>query len=463
MTPRLKSASVLLAACLLTTTARGQPYVEDSINVYHSWVGSMCYNSTADAIYGRCQDEAGVFFAISADSNRVVVRWVLSWPRYLCYDSLGNKCYLAYAGENEDSLAVIDGTTHTLIKGLPMPGATTPTWDPTSNRVYVTSQSCNEVVGVDCRTDSVICHIPVGDCPLKLYLNGPGRKLYVINYDDASVSVIDITTNQVIRTLRTGGYPNAGLFSEVLSKFYVAGMNEVVVIGGQCDSVVARIWLTQGGEPTAFAENPRSHLVMVAVSGTERSVYTLDGDADTLLWTVQVGEEPVALLRSPVTGRVYCANGSTDDVSVLNADGTQVQQTLRVGNAPFVLAYSPVRARLYVGHLNSGRVYVIRDSLIGIAESEATPRSGWGRLRATPTVFSHRKPVCVSGASNVQAIAVFSQDGRIVKRLRSYDDGGAAKAIWDGTDGTGREVPPGAYTLVAQGTALAHARVVKLP
>jgi len=336
-------------------------------------------------------------------------------------------------------------------------------WDSTDDRIWVTLQETDEVACIDCATDSVIARVPVGDCPLKLYLNTRHRKLYVLNNDGESVTIVDIAGNQVLRTIPLGNVPLSGWFSPVVDKYYVGTLGAVVVVDGRSDSTVGRLQLPPSDYARAMVGCEGNPFLMLGVYGSQSSVYVVDGVNDSVVATLNVGRGPTAMFWHTDTRRVFCANNFSDDVSVVSDDGSHVETTLGVGDAPVVLAYSPVRARLYVGHLNSGRVYVIRDSLIGIAESKATPRSGWGRLRATPTVFSHQKPVCVSGASDMQTIVVLSQDGRIVKRLRSYDDGGAAKAIWDGTDGTGRDVPPGVYTLVAQGAALAHARVVRLP
>ena len=185
--------AVLLPAFLFVTVARAQ-YVEDSIDVGGAWVGSLAYNSREDVLYGRCQ-QADIFFTISCDSNKVTSSFQLNRPRQMTYDSIDNKAYCPYEGAGEESLAVIDGETHTPVKRIGMPGATTAVWDPASDRIYVSCQSTNMVAVVDCATDSLLTYIPVGACPLKLYINTLRHKLYVLNYDDGTVSIVDMTTN----------------------------------------------------------------------------------------------------------------------------------------------------------------------------------------------------------------------------------------------------------------------------
>jgi YVTN family beta-propeller protein len=230
----------VVALSVLATVTQAQ-YVEDSIDVGHAWVGSLAYNSREDVLYGRCQ-QASIFFAIFCDSSKVINSYDLSYPRQMAYDSIDNKVYCAYEGAEEESLAVIDGRTHALIKSIRMPGATTPVWDPASDRVYVSCQSTNKVAVVDCATDSLLEYITVGACPLGMYINTLRRKLYVFNYDNGTVSIVNMATNQVIKTVTAGGTPNAGYYLPSVDKFYSAGAyGYCTVIDGAGDSIVAHV------------------------------------------------------------------------------------------------------------------------------------------------------------------------------------------------------------------------------
>jgi len=445
------SAKFLLALLAVGLTAGvgvAQPYVEDSIDVGRAWVGSMCYNSVANVVYGRSQDD--VFFAISADSKKVVARWTLSWPRQMCYDSIDNKCYVAHSGEYEDSLAVIDGTTHSYLRGTEMPDATMPIWDQVSNRVFVTSQTRNEVVVVDCGTDSVIARVPVGDCPLKLSLNARHRKLYVLNSDGESVSIVDIIGNRVLRTLALGSVPNAGGYSINADKFYVGASDQVVVIGGQTDTVVARISIPLGSIVWSIAANPRRGLVYLGIDdGVGLSmVYTVVDAADTILYELAILRGPEALFYSAVSGYLYCANYD-GFVTAIAGDGSGVVRTLTVDHFPFALAYSPTSARLFVGHLNSRWVFVIRDTGSALAEQRLPAPGPAQSLQVWPSPFASSVLVrCPNGVGHVAPLHVYAQSGATVRTLAGRD-----AWHWDGRDDHGRPVPAGAYVLRIAGSA----------
>jgi YVTN family beta-propeller protein len=302
MTPRLKSASVLIAACLLTATARGQPYVEDSIDVGGAWVGSMCYNSRADVICGRCQT-AGLFWAIACSTNQVVSSFYVPTPRIMVYDSLDNKVYCTFTTGDADSVLVVDGNTHRRLRAIELEWAATPVWDPADNRVWVSCTEANEVAAIDCRTDSVVCHLAVGAGPLKMHLNTRHRKLYVQNYDEGSVSIIDLSTNRLLGTLPIGQYPQSGCYSSYADKYYCDGGGRVTVIDGRGDSIIGRIALPPRSYATALVAVEDLGLVMTGVydEGGPCTIRVVDANHDSVIRVLDAGDDPRAMHWSPTT------------------------------------------------------------------------------------------------------------------------------------------------------------------
>ncbi|MFO7675922.1 MAG: YncE family protein, partial [bacterium] len=367
-TRRCLRPAVLVLLLALAASGYGQ-WVEDSIDVGGAWVGSMAYNPLMDVVYGRCVYRDGIFFAIDCATNHVVASWPVDWPMYMAYDSIDHKLYLPFGFEAE-SLAVIDGRTHRRIKAIPLEWARVCVWDGMRDRLYVSCPERGVVAVFDCTQDSLICEIPVGRSPLKMFLNGRHRKLYVLNWDDSSVSVIDLWSNQVVATipLHSGVAPQSACYCASADKFYCDSYEDVTVIDGATNGVSARIALPAQSMVTALSVNEELGLVFIGVySPAVRAVYTVDGQTDSVVSVVSVGDLPERILASSESRRTYCVNYS-DEVSVLSYDGSQLLTTLPVQDAPFELAYSPRSRRLYVSHLNSRQVYVIRDEAGGIAE-----------------------------------------------------------------------------------------------
>ncbi len=435
-------------------------YVEDSIDVGARVVGSLAYNSREDVLYGASED--GVFLAISCDSNKLVESFPLQRAFKVDYDSTDNKAYCTfYNTQTGDSLLVVDGVTHTRVKSIPLEGANTPVWDPVSDRLYVSCYSTNAVAVVDCATDSVLMYIPVGACPMKMYINTLRRKLYVLNYDDGTVSIVNMTTNQVIRTVTTSA-ANAGYYCRSADKFYCSGPSgQSVVIGGQCDTVIARVSLPGTSGIFSAVGNEGAGLVYLGtadIGGGDDYVATVSVQNDSVLATVVIGREPWGMQFYAPSGLLYCASARTDEVCVLTGDGAGIRTTLSVGDCPYVFAAVPRHNRLYLGHLNGRYVYVLRDTSAGIAEPQS-PRSGFRGVSVMPSPFSQSVAVVWSSPARGDGAArVYAQDGRLVKQAQI--PAGETRWVWDGRDDSGALLPPGVYVLET-GPGL-RAKVVKL-
>jgi YVTN family beta-propeller protein len=466
MTPRLKSASVLAAACLLIATARGQPFVEDSIDVGGAWVGSLAYSPAARVVYGRSQ-ESYYFFAISCDSSKVISRIYRQMPMYIAYSTAQNKAYFTQRTGDMDSVIVVDGRTHQYLKGIPLLWATVPVYDSVSDRLYVSCDGENEVGVIDCATDSVIAHIRVGRGPVWMNINSQGRKLYVQNSDGESVSIIDLQTNQVIRTIPVGNVPGSGCYSATAGKYCCGTVGEIWAIDGAGDTVVARIPLRAATAAVLAMTSVESHALVMACgyTGHGDSVFVIDALRDSVVRALPTDRGPDVLLWSRATDLVYCSRGSCDSVSVIRGDGTRVVEAIPVGHDPFVLAVAPELGRVYLGHLGSEYVYVIRDTVSGVSEPDLAAIGQSPLVRVRPNPFTKAASIeCCARLAPGAGMCIFSQDGRQVRRLAPdlTLPGASATFTWDGEDELGRRAPKGVYLAVVQGQAGTRAKFVKV-
>ncbi len=430
----------LLLAVGLTAGVGVSQEVIDSVDVGCTWVGSLDYNSRANVLYGV--SELGRVFTIDCATNRL-----LSWigvrrPFAVCYNSLENKAYCTFW----DSVLVISGDSHVRIGSIPVPMASNLVWDARTNRLYVSGYE-EDVVGViDCRTDSLLCLIPVPGGPLGLDLNTRHPKLYARCVDAQNVAVIDLTTNQVARVIPTGGNLLSSCYAGSVDKYYCDGDGGTTVIHGADDTVVAIIPWPVAMSPSAMLAVDAHSLVTVALDGARCSVQFVSGRGDSVFAVLPVGRDPLGLTWSPATDLAYCANAGSDNVSVLAGDGSRSIKTLPVSDAPSVLALASRCRLLYVGHYNSSKVYVIGDSMAGVGEQR------WhavvdSRLQAEPNPFSGAVMLRRGGLSTTgQEVAVFAHSGRRIAALRQASSPNDAVVYqWDGRDATGRKVPPGIY------------------
>ncbi len=445
----------ILVVCL-AAVGYGQEVI-DSIDVGGWNVAGLVYNARAGVVYGGCY-YGHSFFAIACSTNEIVSQIELVRPYDCAYSVTSNKAYCGFSNHGEDSILVVDGSTHTRTKAIPVIGTGHLVWDSAGDRLYTTCYYDDCVAVVDCGTDSVIGNIPVPGEPVGLTINARQRKLYVQNDYDMTVSVIDMETNSIIRNVHVGNYQFAACYSAVADKYYCNGAAGVAVIDGAGDTLIRQIALPQGYLAKAMVSVETESLVMVATSsGGSDSVFMIDVTRDSIRSAVRVGRQPLALAYSPVAHVVYSANSCWDDLSVIAGDGSRVLGQVPVSDIPQALLVCPEQEKLYVGHGGAtSMVYVVRD-VIGIEEPSSPVARGQPVLRAVPSLFVSR--VRLEGAT--AGIAVHAQDGRLLRRLRVWPDQ-AGCLVWDGKDERGCEVPAGVYFAVAEGAAGGRVRLVKL-
>jgi len=440
---------------LLAAVAQAQ-YVEDSVDVEYAWVGSLAYNSRSDVVYGA--SEEGILFTISCRTNNMIKHLHLHYPRRVVYDSTDNKAYCTnYNGSGMDTVLVYDGTYHIIIGKIPLTWVTELLWEPVSDRLYVSRMDRDRVSVIDCRGDTVLCDIAVGKGPGGMELNTRHRKLYVRNWDGESVSIVDLATSHTVATVPIGHTPEAGWYSYEEDKYYCGGFGDrgLIVISGAGDTVLRSIPVS--GSPSAVTGNVARRLLMVAAAD---SVFVVDTERDSVVGRLAVGRQPSALLWSPVSDMVYCANAVSSSVSVIAGDGSRVLGTLGVSYYPTVLLPVASHKATYVGHLGSSWVYVIKDSASAISENVC---SSPPLLRVSPNPFRAQVRMEMDGTQRNSSVFMFSNDGRQVAELRPAEvASGTQLYVWNGRSRQGELSPAGVYFAAPAGLSTAGVRIVKL-
>jgi YVTN family beta-propeller protein len=79
--------------------------------------------------------------------------------------------------------------------------------DPGSHTVYVTNFKDNTVSVIDASTRTVTATVPVGEDPIGVAVDPGSHTVYVANEVSRTVSVIDASTRTVTATVPVGGNP----------------------------------------------------------------------------------------------------------------------------------------------------------------------------------------------------------------------------------------------------------------
>ncbi len=221
--------------------------------------------------------------------------------------------------------------------------------------------------------------VPVGTRPVALAETPDRTKVYALNQDDASVSVITTATMRNTATINVGASPVWAVMNTDGSRLYVVnrGSGTISVIDTSTDTVLDE--LVVGTSPTQAFFDQKLQRLWVANSGSNTvSVFDVDADADRLLATIPVGTAPVAVVALSDGTRAYTANSASNDVSVIDSLNLQVSKTISLGSAsanPVWIAASPDNSKVFVANHGTNSVASIATLNDQIVTSIPTPSS----------------------------------------------------------------------------------------
>jgi YVTN family beta-propeller protein len=309
---------------------------------------AIAVNPATNRVYVACGAANSVTMIDVDAANAVTSIPVGSSPRGISIDAMTNLIYVT--NNTGNSVSVIrgrDNTVSTLAVGTGPNGIAA---NPLTNQVYVMNQNSNNVSVIDGRV-SVSVNVGLANSPSKIAINEVTNKIYVNT--NGVLTVIDGATLQttVVNTPATGVVVNP-----ITNKIYV-GANYgfgvyLRVIDG--DTLQVRdINFPANGFINDLAINPvtnRIYAVTVA-SGpgpATGKLLVFDGDTETLLGVIPVGNNPVTVLANPANNLIYIANNASNSMTIVDGANILNQSTITGLNSPWFVALNPANNAIFI-------------------------------------------------------------------------------------------------------------------
>ncbi len=183
---------------------------------------------------------------------------------------------------------------------------------------------------------------------------------YVANLGENTVSVIDVTTETVVKVLPTGGEPNGVALAEDGSRAYVANFDsgDVTVIDAESQSVLGRIKVEAG--PVGVAVSPDGARAFVANRGSD-SLSVIDASGMAHTHTIPVGNGPNSVAIADGGSTVLVTNSFTRSPGLVSFIDTRglTAGTVAVQRNPNRVAVSPDGRTAYVTNYRSWNLSVL--------------------------------------------------------------------------------------------------------
>lgn len=198
------------------------------------------------------------------------------------------------------------------------------------------------------KKEAVIATVNVGRYPHGVAANKETDRVYVANFNERSISVIDGTTNEVIDTIEVGRGPRDVAVNARTNRLYAANLlaHDVSAINNK---ILAWVGL-------------RLYQAKFTVS-------VIDGHTNETLAHVSVGTNPWIVELSEATNRIYVANYGSYSVSVIDSESNEVIVTIGMGlfRTPGGIAVNEETNHVYITNtfhlgpldLGAGRLLIV--------------------------------------------------------------------------------------------------------
>ena len=208
-----------------------------------------------------------------------------------------------------------------------------------------------------------VASIPVGTHPAHVVVDREGRRAFVTNSGDDTVSIVDLARKTVLRSVSTGRYPHGLRINPNGGEAYVANVEDGTVSVLDTLALVEVARIPVGAAPVQVGFTPDGERLYVSLRDENR-VAVIDTRTREVLARIEVGRNPIQVHATPDGRYVYVANQGTetdpdDTVSVIEVASGQVVDTIRTGTGAHGVAVSNDGSRVFVTNIADSTVSVI--------------------------------------------------------------------------------------------------------
>jgi YVTN family beta-propeller protein len=288
--------------------------------------------------------------------KKVAVAGAGGWD-YVIVDEAARRVYITHATQvdvlDADSLAVVGTIPNT-------PGAHGVAIATEFGRGYITAGKSDAVIPFDLKTLKALPEIKVGKKPDAIIYEPLTKRVYVMNGDSDSISVINAADGSLAGTIDLGGGPEYGV-SDGKGNFYVnlEEKNETLHIDVKTLKVKDRWPLAPCGTPTALAMDMDTHRLFVGCRSKHLGV--VNSETGKLVFTAPIGERVDADAFDAATKLVYLSTGD-GKVFIFHEDSPDkysLAQELVTAKGSKTAGYDSKTKRLFVPSSETGAMQVL--------------------------------------------------------------------------------------------------------
>ena len=221
--------------------------------------------------------------------------------------------------------------------------------------LYVPNFNDGNVSVIDTSTNVAGTAVAVGTHPAGVGVTGDESFVYVANSSSNTVTPINTATNTAGTPIAVGNTPFDVVVTPNGQTVYVANQTSNTVTPINTATNTAGTPIAVGTNPTGLAVTPNGQTVYVANSG-DNTVTPINTATNTAGTPIAVGVQPTGVAVTPDGKTVYVTNSSDGTVTPINTATNTAGTPIAVGSNPIGVAVSPDGTTVYVANSGSNTV-----------------------------------------------------------------------------------------------------------
>jgi DNA-binding beta-propeller fold protein YncE len=266
---------------------------------------------------------------------------------YLAVDAAARRLYVSHATK----VVVVDIDKDTVVGEIaPAPGVHGIAIAADLGRGFVSNGREATVSIVDLKTLQIVGTVKTGENPDAILYEPVHKEVYAFNGRSKSATVFDARTGEVRATIPLPGKPEFAVFDEKADRVYnnIDDTSQLDAIDPKTHTLAATWPIAPGEEASGLALDPATHRLFVGCSNNV--MLMLDATSGKVVASVPIGPGVDANAFDPGTGLAFASSGD-GTLTVARPEGSgklSVVQTLSTPKRSRTMTLDPTTHRLYV-------------------------------------------------------------------------------------------------------------------
>ena len=235
-------------------------------------------------------------------------------------------------------------------------------------KVFVTNQGSNSVTvySFDGKFE-LLREVQVGKAPAGVALSTVNREAYISNTESSDISVIDVDSLEVKKTIGLNGSSLGVAVSPDGKRLFVSDWFNNCLLVIQLNSHKRRC-VEVGKAPAGISVSEKNDEIYV-VSRDSNSVFVVSLSEEKVIGKILVGDHPFGLKLLPSKNHLYVTNVQSNDVSIVDLTKRQEIKRIKVGKKPYCITFSMDGKKSFVTNQYSDSISIINTELLSLEKT----------------------------------------------------------------------------------------------